>query len=65
MGPEPDGSASATFEYLWQQFDEEYSLFDVKAVDWDSARAALGAEVHDDMSAEELFDVWTADGSAS
>lgn len=57
MGPEPDGSANATFEYLWQQFDEEYSLFDVKAVDWDSARAALGAEVHDDMSAEELFDV--------
>ena len=27
-------SATNTFDYLWQRFDQQYALFDVKDVDW-------------------------------
>lgn len=52
----PNG-ATEVFDYLWRQVDERYSLFDVKAVDWQAMRDSLRPEVYDGMDADSLFAV--------
>ena len=45
------------FDYLWDQVDRNYTLFDVKGINWDSVREVYRPMVNDDMSDEELFKV--------
>ena len=52
-----DESATAVFEYLWNRVDSQYSLFDVKAVDWDSIHEVYRQKVTDGMSDDSLFRV--------
>ena len=54
---EPEQSPTAVFDYLWQRVDTQYSLFDVKCVDWDSVRNEYGRQVSDDISDDSLFRV--------
>lgn len=49
------GSATHTFEYLWQQVDEEYAFFDVKGVNWDSVHEAYAPRIVDGLSDDSLF----------
>ena len=57
MGERIDTNPVVTFDYLWQQVDERYSLFDVKEVDWGTMYDSLRPRVYNDMSDEELFSV--------
>ncbi len=57
MPSDAEASATATFDYLWQQVDERYSLFDVKAVDWQQMYDSLRPQVYDGMSGDSLFAV--------
>ncbi len=52
-----DASAVSTFEYLWHQVDERYSLFDVKDVDWQAVYDSLRPQIYDGMSNDSLFAV--------
>ena len=58
----PDTSATAvnTFEYLWHKVDEQYSMFDVKGVDWGMVYDTLRPQVHNGMSSDSLFAVCAA-----
>lgn len=55
MGDDCDASPAATFDYLWQQIDERYSMFDVKQVDWQEAYGRYRPRVADVISADSLF----------
>lgn len=48
-------NATHTFEYLWQQVDEEYAFFDIKGVDWDSVHEAYTPRITDGMDDDSLF----------
>ncbi|MEL7531748.1 MAG: S41 family peptidase [Bacteroidota bacterium] len=48
---------TAIFEEAWTFADQEYSFFAYKGVDWDAVKAEYQAQVSDDMSDEELFEV--------
>ena len=50
-------TAPTTFDYLWNKFDQQYSLFDVKGVDWDAVYDSLRPKVYGGMSADSLFAV--------
>ena len=54
---QPDAQPTDVFEYLWQRIDEQYSLFDVKGVDWDSVHTVYARRVDDRMSDDSLFRV--------
>ena len=46
---------TSTFSYLWKKFDQQYSMFDVKGVDWNAMYDSLYPLVNDSMSADSLF----------
>ncbi|MDF1564355.1 MAG: S41 family peptidase [Deltaproteobacteria bacterium] len=48
-----------TFEQTWQDFDELYGGFEVRAIDWDEVYARHRPLVHEGMSDDELFTVAT------
>ncbi|MCC5943467.1 MAG: S41 family peptidase [Bernardetiaceae bacterium] len=45
------------FNYLWDEVDRKYSYFDLKQIDWDEVRVRYEAQISEDMSEEELFNV--------
>lgn len=53
----PSTSPESTFKYLWTRFDEGYSLFDVKGVNWDSIHDVYYPRVLSAYTNQELFDV--------
>ncbi|MBR1850045.1 MAG: S41 family peptidase [Bacteroidales bacterium] len=48
-------SPAASFDYLWHTIDEEYALFDVKGIDWDSARRVYAPRAYSSQSLVDLF----------
>lgn len=56
---EPDNPVNV-FEYLWNQVDQNYTLFDVKGIDWDSVHEVYRPKVYDDMRSDSLFRVCAA-----
>lgn len=50
-------SAEVSFEYLWHRIDAQYSMFDVKYVDWNAVYDSLRPQVHDGMSSDSLFSI--------
>ena len=60
MVPDVPATPAATFDYLWQRFDQQYSLFDAKRVDWDAVYDSLRPKVSSDISADSLFSVCAA-----
>ncbi len=50
-------SPTNTFDYLWQKFDQQYAMFDVKGVDWNAMYDSLYPLVHDSMDGDSLFQV--------
>lgn len=46
-----------TFEYLWKQFDNNYSLFEVKNIDWQQMYETYRSQVTDSTSDDELFNI--------
>lgn len=50
-------SATANFEYLWNECDKKYSYFELKNINWDELHSKYGAMVYDGMSQDSLFKV--------
>ena len=57
MDDRESADAVENFDYLWQRVDEQYSLFDVKEVDWQRVYDTLRPKVYNGMTRESLFDV--------
>ncbi len=57
MECDPKGDNVSTFEYLWEKIDRNYSLFDVKEVDWDSIHRVYRPMAEKAEDEQELFAV--------
>lgn len=57
MNDDLTATAANTFDYLWQRFDQQYSMFDVKDVDWQTVYDSLRPCVYNGMPADSLFAV--------
>jgi hypothetical protein len=44
LGPEPENTPKSNFEIFWKRFDENYALFPVKNVNWDSLHTVFDQE---------------------
>lgn len=53
-------TATNTFDYLWQQVDQRYAMFDVKGVDWQAVYDSLRPKVYDGMPDDSLYAVCAA-----
>lgn len=60
MDKDMTGDAVTSFDYLWTKFDEQYSFFDVKQVDWDQIYSKYRPMVYEGMSDDSLFRVMGA-----
>jgi hypothetical protein len=56
LGPNEDNPKS-NFEALWKTLDENYALFPVKKVNWDSLHIVYGNKITSTTSQEELWNV--------
>ena len=50
-------SPTEIFNQVWKEFDERYSVFEVRGVDWDAVRLRYEPMVTDDLTHRELFDI--------
>lgn len=57
MADDLSATAPNTFDYLWQRFDQQYSMFDIKGVDWQAVYDSLRPRVYSGMSSDSLFSV--------
>ena len=54
---DPETTAIATFDYLWEKVDQQYAYFDVKNVNWDDIYIEYSQKISNDMSDDSLFNV--------
>ncbi|MBX2815422.1 MAG: hypothetical protein KTR24_05485, partial [Saprospiraceae bacterium] len=47
----------ANFEYLWQNFEERYALFDFKGINWNQVYTDYRPRISDQMSGDQLFEI--------
>ncbi len=59
LGPDPGNTPKENFEVLWRTLDENYALFGVRGINWDSLHAVYGARVTSSTSETELWNVAT------
>lgn len=59
LGPEPENNSKSNFEILWKTIDENYALFTVKNVNWDSLHIAYGLKINAVTINFELWDIMT------
>lgn len=57
IDPDPGSNHRASFEYLWNKANEQYSYFELKKIDWDSVYTEYSAKVDDNMYQEEFFNL--------
>jgi C-terminal processing protease CtpA/Prc len=57
LGPDPDSSPRGIFEYIWNDYNETYALFNVKGINWNEKYAEYSPQIQDDMSDYDLFRV--------
>jgi len=51
---------TAIFEHLWHTFNDYYAFFDERGIDWSKLYAEIRPTVTDDMSEDELLEVFEA-----
>ncbi len=54
---EPSADPQSIFQQVWDFTDREYSFFEYKNIDWDSAHDVYKDRIHPEMGEEELFNV--------
>jgi hypothetical protein len=55
IGIESAEKPTSVFNQIWKDFDENYGLYEVKNIDWDSVYQALSPEVDDQMTPSQLY----------
>lgn len=53
-------TATATFEHVWHTFNDHYAFFNERDVDWNALYADLKPYVTDDLSDDDLLEVFEA-----
>ena len=56
LGPEGGDSPTELFEQLWNDYDQHYSRFITKGVNWDSLYMEYAFRISNNTSNRELFD---------
>lgn len=59
LGPEPENNSKSNFEVLWKTLDENYALFTVKSVNWDSLHIMYGSKINGATTDAELWNIMT------
>jgi carboxyl-terminal processing protease len=59
LGDEPQNNPSTIFETVWTDFDEHYSLFEVRNINWDSLKTVYQSQTDDNTSSAELWNILT------
>ncbi|WP_040413708.1 S41 family peptidase [Cyclobacterium qasimii] len=59
LGEDAPNSPTNNFEIFWNDFDQHYSLFEVRDIDWDQLYQTYRPQVTDELSNEELWEVMT------
>ena len=57
LGADEENSNTNVFEIFWNDLDQHYSLFTVRAIDWDMLYQTYGPQVNDQLSEDELWTV--------
>ena len=57
LGPQPENTPQNNFEILWKTFDENYALFPVKNVNWDSLHVAYSSRISSSTTDAQLWDI--------
>jgi hypothetical protein len=57
LGPEPENTAKNNFDILWKTFDENYALFPVKHVNWDSLHIVYSSRISSSTTDSELWNI--------
>ncbi len=55
VGIDSGDTPTSVFNQIWKDFDENYGLFEVKNINWDSVHQALSPGVDDQMTAAQLY----------
>lgn len=58
--PQEPATPRGNFEALWHAIDEHYCFFEEKDIDWAETGRRYAAQISDDMTGEELFNVCAA-----
>lgn len=57
LGPETGSDNGSVFDYFWDTFDKQYSLFEQKGIDWDALRETYRDQAVSALTEDALFDV--------
>lgn len=60
LGPDPDDTPEINFQLFWEDYDKNYSRFELKSVNWDSLYSYYRPQINNNMSDNELFDIVSA-----
>lgn len=59
LGDEPANTPKSNFEVLWSEFDQNYSLFEPKNLDWQAVYDDFAPRVTDQLTEDQLFDLFS------
>ena len=60
LGPEAENTPLSNFDILWKAFDENYPLFTVKHINWDSLRVVYRSQISSTTCETALWDITAA-----
>ncbi len=55
LGPQPENTPKSDYEILWKELDENYPLFTVKNINWDSLHVTYGSGISPNMPDSALW----------
>ena len=55
--PEPENTAKNNFGILWKAYDENYPMFEVKKINWDSLHTVYGSKITSTTTESELWNI--------
>ncbi|MCE7993394.1 MAG: hypothetical protein HEP71_15515 [Roseivirga sp.] len=56
---EPTNTPTANFEAFWNTFDQQYSYFELKNIDWDAIKTEYAPQITDNITDRQLFDTFS------
>ena len=59
LGDEPQNNPTAIFETVWVDFDEHYSLFEVRKINWDSLKTVYQSQTDDNTTSTQLWNLFS------
>jgi carboxyl-terminal processing protease len=57
IGNEPENTPVNNFNILWKTFDENYAMFGVRHINWDSLYSVYSSKISDQTSEAELWNI--------